>query len=82
MSRYYLGDGIFNKQRILEIPEDPPPCMMCGDPVESPSTAGPLVCGRCDCGLNRDGKPLSWQEEKARDKHIREYLKRYEVTDE
>ena len=59
MPTYYI-----NGQPPLAIELDaPPPCLFCGDPVVYPSTDGPLVCGLCDCGSNRDGS--KWTEAQA-----------------
>jgi hypothetical protein len=47
---------------VVEI-EDPPPCLFCGEPVDSPSSDGPLVCAWCDLGMRRDG--AKWTQEEA-----------------
>jgi len=51
-----------------------PPCLYCGEPVESPSMDGPLVCGPCDCGNNRDGTDWTFRENQERHKHFKHVL--------
>lgn len=66
MTRYRIGDGMFTKPIYVDIDGDPP-CLYCGELVSSPSMDGPLVCGACDCGRNRDG--TRWSEDRARERH-------------
>jgi len=80
MSRYFLGDGIFENRIELEIPESPPPCMRCGRPVLRPSMAGPLFCGPCDMGKHPDGSPITAEEEAQMTAHASEYVERYRIS--
>jgi hypothetical protein len=60
MKTYYINQGLFKPPLEVNI-ETPPPCLFCDQPVTSPSMDGPLVCGSCDCGRNRDGS--KWTDE-------------------
>jgi len=53
-----------------------PPCLFCNEPVTSPSTDGPLICGWCDCGGNRDG--TNWTSEQREER----WANRIKRTDE
>ena len=56
----------FTGRKPLKVEYDgDPPCLFCNQPVTSPSTDGPLVCGTCDCGCNNDGRPWTREENKA-----------------
>lgn len=48
--------------------EGDPPCLFCNQPVpyEDRGADGPLVCGWCDCGCNRNGKEWTPEENNAR----------------
>jgi hypothetical protein len=63
VKKYYSISQGFLCPPIIVYLECPPPCLFCEQPVESPSTDGPLVCAWCDCGVNRDG--TEWTEEQA-----------------
>lgn len=52
--RYRIDQGLLLPPILVDL-ESPPPCLFCGEPVMRPSSDGPLVCGWCDCGVNRDG---------------------------
>lgn len=66
MSRYFISQGIAYPPIEVEI-DGVPPCLFCGDPVTRPSMDGPLVCGSCDCGRNRDGS--QWTEAQAEERY-------------
>jgi hypothetical protein len=63
---YRIVDGIWGDAIYFELEGDPP-CLYCGEPVTSPSMDGPLVCGPCDIGRNRDG--TRWTEAQAKERH-------------
>jgi hypothetical protein len=56
--RYQIAQGLGLPLAVVEVEEDPPPCIYCGTSVTGPSMDGPLVCAECDCGRIRgtDGK--------------------------
>lgn len=55
-----------------------PPCLWCGDPVTSPSMDGPLVCGNCDCGVNKEThQKWTATEYDARRKHFSDSIEKY-----
>ena len=59
--KYYINRG---ERKPLEVEYDgDPPCLFCNEPVTSPSTDGPLICGACDCGMNKDG--TTWTNEQS-----------------
>jgi hypothetical protein len=65
MATYFISRFPFASPIEVEI-EAPPPCLFCGEPVVHPSMDGPLVCGSCDCGRNRDGS--KWTEAQAEER--------------
>jgi len=75
MASYSIG-GIWRKEIEIEI-EGIPPCLWCGIPVTDPSMDGPLVCGWCDCGNNRDGSPWTPEQYKVRAIHFRTKIEEY-----
>ena len=64
--RYIISQGLLRPLLEVEI-DGVPPCLFCGEPVERASMDGPLVCGACDCGNNRDGS--RWTDEQARERY-------------
>jgi hypothetical protein len=64
--RYFIAQGQARPPIEVEI-VGVPPCLFCGEPVTSPSMDGPLVCGPCDCGCNRDGS--KWTHAQAEERH-------------
>ena len=74
--RYFISQGLLRPALEVEI-EGVPPCLFCGDPVGSPSMDGPLVCGSCDCGRNRDGSCWTEEQAEARYAHRRSKVAEY-----
>ena len=75
MKTYYISQ--FPRPSIeIEI-EGVPPCLFCGEPVSRPSMDGPLVCGACDCGSNRDGSKWTSAQSDARWQHRLEQVAKY-----
>lgn len=54
-----------------------PPCLWCGEPVYHLSMDGPLVCGSCDMGCNKDGSRWTSEEYIARCEHFRKSVEEY-----
>ena len=79
--RYQIGSP-FAPLIELEIPEAPPPCMRCGDPVTRLSTDGPLICVPCCMGTRQDGTRLTYSEYEAGNAHARDYIARYRIDKE
>jgi len=46
---YHISRDISSQPSLRVLHDGPPPCLYCGEPVLHPSTAGPLICGPCDC---------------------------------
>ena len=65
MTTYYINQFPVGQSIQVEI-EGPPPCLFCGEPVTRPSMDGPLVCGSCDCGRDRDGS--KWSEAQSEER--------------
>lgn len=65
----------------LEVPGDCPPCLWCGVPVAIPSCDGPLVCGPCDMGRNRDGTPKDADDYRRSRQHAQRYIEAYRVEE-
>lgn len=75
MTTYYISQ--FPKAPIEVEVEGPPPCLFCGEAVTQPSMDGPLVCGSCDCGRNRDGSKWTNAQADERWKHRRAQVAKY-----
>lgn len=61
-AEYTLLDGT-----TVLIPYDPStPCILCGKPVGVASVGGTCICSWCDCGVNRNGRKLTYRELFAR----------------
>ena len=57
-AKYQLMDG-----SVREVEYDPQaPCWACGLPVVAASMGGTVLCPWCDCGEDREGQKLSWEE--------------------
>lgn len=76
LKTYYINQGLQKPPLEVEI-EAPPPCLFCGEPVTSPSMDGPLVCGSCDCGCNRDGSKWTAEESARAWGRRREQIAKY-----
>lgn len=76
MKTYYISQGMFKPPLEVKI-EEPPPCLFCGESVTRPSMDGPLVCGSCDCGRNRDGSRWTDEERERAWSHRRAQITRY-----
>jgi hypothetical protein len=63
--RYFIAQGLARPPIEVDL-DEPPPCLFCAAPVTRPSMDGPLVCGSCDCGCNRDG--TKWTQKQADDR--------------
>ena len=74
--KYLLSQGPLRHPIEVEI-DGVPPCLFCGEPVARPSTDGPLVCGACDCGRNRDGSKWTEEQAEARYAHWRAMVAEY-----
>src|SRR5579872_601296 len=73
---YYISQGMFKPPLEVKI-EEPPPCLFCGESVTCPSMDGPLVCGSCDCGRNRDGSRWTDEEGERAWSHCRAQIAKY-----
>jgi glycine/D-amino acid oxidase-like deaminating enzyme len=76
MKTYYISQGLLKTPLEVEI-EEPPPCLFCGEAVTRPSMDGPLVCGSCDCGRNRDGSKWTDEERARAWSHRRTQIAKY-----
>lgn len=68
MTTYYISQSPFGPPLQVEI-EGTPPCLFCGEHILLPSMDGPdgpLVCGSCDAGRNRDGSKWTQRQSKER----------------
>ncbi len=74
--RYLISQGLLRHPLEVEI-DGVPPCLFCGDPVTRPSMDGPLVCGTCDCGNNRDGSKWTKAQAEERYAHRRSKVAEY-----
>ncbi len=76
---YYISQ--FSRPPIeVEIEGIWPPCLFCSEPVLRPSTDGPLVCGACDCGRNRDGSRWTEAQGAQRWAHRRAQIQIYRTA--
>jgi len=76
---YFLGDGMFAPQIVVKI-AGTPPCFWCGVPVTRPSMDGPLVCGSCDCGRNKDGSRWTSVQYGTNKQHFVDAIAKYRVN--
>jgi hypothetical protein len=74
--RYFISQGLLRPALEVEI-DGVPPCLFCGESVTSPSMDGPLVCGSCDRGRNRDGSKWTEEQAEARYAHRRAKVAEY-----
>lgn len=77
MKRYSIG-GVFSPVIVVEI-DGVPPCFWCGLSVERPSMDGPLVCWRCDMGVNTDGSRWTSEQHAANAQRFCDSIERYRV---
>lgn len=74
--RYSIDQGLLYPALEVEI-DGVPPCLLCGEPVARPSMGGPLICGPCDCGNNREGSRWTPEQAKERYAHFRTRVAAY-----
>lgn len=81
MATYFISRGLFRPALQVEL-DGTPPCLWCGDLVTSPSMDGPLICGACDCGRNKDGSKWTAEQYAERCRHRAAMMAKYAAAAE